>query len=206
MKKVAGSLNIVIRGDWNKMYCDPGYLAHTLFNGEEVTIEVMGKGIEFVIQCRYKELTIIPSQDRMQIIVSDFSDSSISLFASTINAFMQNLVSPKVEAFGFNIIYESGDDETVAQMIDNLEDADSLTKCGCTILSTVIKRSVSYKEHEYNLEYNLANGNTRVTFNQHNPMDRKSSEISITIDTITAFISDTEELINSLGYDIDEEE
>jgi len=206
VKKKAGSLNIVLRGDWNKMYCDPAYLAHALFSGEEVTIEVMGKGIEFVIQCRYKGLTIIPSQDRMQIVVSDFSESNIILFASAIKALVQQLVSPKVEAFGFNIVYDSSDDETIARMIDNIDDANALTERGCTILATTIKREVSFKEHVYNIEYNLVNGNTKISFNQHNVVNCKSNEIDISEDRIKSFIQDTEELIDSLGYEIDEEE
>ena len=200
MKQKDGTLNIVVIGDWNKMFCTPEFISEKIFPGKEVVLEVIKQEQDFLVRCKCNNVLLVPTQNRMQIFGLDMSNEGIAEFEAVVNSFFRNVFSPKITAYGFNISYEEVDDEILPDILDNISINKRAIEKGAEIRSSSIKQTFDYNEKRYMFDYSFENGTTTILINQHNEINKKSTDIVLEEKVIDHFIDDTLVLLTAQGY------
>lgn len=206
MKLKSGSLNVVIIGDWNRLYCNPEYITEKLFAGKEMTIEVRSRGADYITQYNYNNLIIIPTQERMQFSITDVNNDSISLLQTVVINFIKNVPSPMINAYGINVIYEDSENDLLSTIIDEIHGANDLIDYGCIMISTEIKRVMKLSGKLYNVIYSYNGNETYINFNHHNEAKCSNKDINIQSDFVQSFLDDTRGIVEASGYELESEE
>lgn len=201
MKYQENSLNVVIIGSWNKIFADPIFLANTLFSGQEVTLEVIGQGLDLSVQCKYKDVCITPTIDRIQFTCTSLSTDSIAFFTQTLQHFFQNVECPAISAYGINIHYNDVEDVILPEVIDSISDRSRLVDMGCEIITTNIVRKIKYDDLVFNISFSYTNNGTIITFNQHNDVKGTNKDIIFSDDQVLMVIQKSKEILQNLGYE-----
>ena len=204
MKYQDNSLNVVVIGNWNKVYTDPIYLANTLFSGQEVTLEVTGQGLNFSVQCKYKDVCITPTTDRIQFTCTSISAESVEFFTKTLQQFFKSVESPAISGYGINIRYNDTEDDILPKVIDSISDREAMVEMGCEILSTNIVRKINYNGLVYNISFSYDNKGTVITFNQHNEVKGTNKDINISNDRVFSVIQQAKDILHKLGYETED--
>lgn len=206
MKRKEGSLNFVLLGDWNRMFCTPEYISGKIFTGKEVILEVVKQDQDFQIRCRCNNLLIIPTQSRIQMICLDLSEDGIKEFDLSVRKLFSNIFSPQITAYGFNVTYEEESDEILPGIFDNISFAKSVIERGAKIHSSSLKQTLEYKDKKFMFDYTFENGTTTVLINQHNDTNKTSSEIQIKEGEVMTFLEEAEALLSAEGYSLIKED
>ena len=206
MKRKEGSLNVVLLGDWNRMFCTPEYISEKIFPGKEVILEVVKQDQDFQIRCRCNNQLLIPTQSRIQMICLDLSEDGIKEVDLAIRHLFSNVYSPQITAYGFNITYEEENDDILPDILDNISFAKNVIERGAQIYSSSLKQTLEYNDKKFMFDYTFENGTTTVLINQHNDTNRTSSDIQIKEREVMTFLRETEALLSAEGYSIIKED
>lgn len=198
------SLNVVLIGDWNKLYIQPNWIAENVYCQKEIELGVIGQGTEFSITYRCENIVISPSQNQMIFAALDMNNLTIERLSLIINNFLQKATTPVLTAYGLNCEFSEINSSQFAEVVDTISDSSNIIESGFEILSTKISRSLSKDGVILNLESSQIENKTVMHFNEHHGISKNEMPV-IDANMINSFITTTKNLIIAFGYDIEEE-
>lgn len=207
MNIVPGSFSVVLLGDWNKQFIQPEWVASNIYEDPEIEIGVEGIGADFSISYRKNNVIIKPSQSKIALSLSELRDESITFFSNCVSNYLAKAYTPVLTAFGINIEYRDEEDTKLASVIDEMEDIGPLVDMGYEIVSTKVSRTLKKDGIVMNLESTINNSTTSIRFNEHHGSttdDVKSLKDEFTPEKLQRYLADTESIIKSLGYEVEE--
>ena len=207
MNIVHGSFSVVLLGDWNKQFIQPEWVANNIYEDPEIEIGVEGIGADFSISYRKNNVIIKPSQNKIVLSLTELQDESITFFSNCVSNYLSKAYTPVLTAFGINVEYRDEEDTKLASIIDEMEDIGPLVDMGYEIVSTKVSRTLKKDGIVMNLESTINNSTTSIRFNEHHGSstdDVKSLKDEFTPEKLRRYLADTESIIKSLGYEVEE--
>lgn len=197
------SLTVVLLGDWNKMYIQPDWIAQKVYCQKEIELGVIGQGTDLTVNYRSDSIVIAPSQSQMTFTALNMNNDTIERMVSCVNNFLQNATTPILTAYGYNCEFVEDDCNQFADILDTIADNGKIIESGYEIINTKISRSLSKNGTIFNLESSQDGNRTILHFNEHHGTAVTEMPI-IEEENIKNFISSAKQLVQALGYDIEE--
>lgn len=205
MNIVENSLTIVLLGDWNKFYVQPEWVAGNIFCKPEMEIGVETQGTEFKISYKCNNVIISPSQEKVIITATNIRESTIKYMVECATNYILNAKTPSFSAYGFNIDFVETDDIILSNMIDDISDVRKLIGLNYAIVSSQITRCIKKDDKLINIQYSQEQKQSNIHFNEHHA-ETDINAISFDYNNILQFINNSKEILNQLGYDIEDNE
>ena len=201
------SFTIVILGDWNEWYMQPGWIAENVFEDQEMEIGVNGQGVDYAVSYKKGNIVIGPTQNQMIFSAFDATSEDLNQLVNCVNRFTKSAYTPFVFAYGFNCDYFGDDGTLFADVIDNMHDNSCLIDCGYEIASSKVTRTLAKEGRIIIFDSSLDGTEVKIHFNQHYGETIEGNQMpEITVDEVNQFLDSCHEIIHSLGYDIEEDE
>ncbi len=205
MKLLKDSLTVVLLGDWNKLYMQPEWIAHNIYEKKEIEIGVSGQGIDLKVTYRSNEVVIAPTQSQVTMTAINADSTALNDLVKCLNNFLNKAKTPYLIAYGLNCEFVDDDSSVFANMIDSMADSSIIIENGYEIKSSKVMRSLMKDGVMLNLETTMEGTGVRVHFNEHH--GNKLTEMpSITVEQILGFLKAAKEIVIALGYEIEEDD
>ena len=201
---VTDSLNIVLVGDWNQLYSQPDWIAENVFEKDEMEMGLSGQGTDFTVLYKVDSVIIAPGLSSMSFSVTDIGEIELESLCEYLNNFVKKASTPEFVAYELNAEFMEENGSTFADVIDSMSDAQALVNNGCVIVSTQISRTLTRNNKLINMNSNLENNNLQIHFNEHHIAEEPRP--NFTLELVTDFMKDCEEILSGLGYEIEGEE
>lgn len=201
---VTDSLNIVLVGDWNKLYSQPDWIAENIFEKDEMEIGLSGQGTDFTVLYKADSVIIAPGMGSTSFSVTDIGDNELESLCKYLNNFVEKASTPQFVAYGLNAEFMEENGSAFADVIDSMSDAKALVNNGCVIVSTQISRTLTRNSKLINMNSNFENNNLQIRFNEHHIAEE--SRPNFTLELVKDFMQDCKEILSGLGYEIEGEE
>ena len=201
---VNDSLNVVLVGDWNKLYIQPDWMATNVFEKDEIEIGVNGEGAEFEVLYRVDGITIVPTQNRIMFSARDTEEETLEKLAFCLNNFIEKVHVPTTFDYGINGMFVESDDNIFAEVLDSMSDANTLSECGYQILGTHITRTLQMDDKIINMESHLENASMNIHFNEHHTNQEQSCRFDG--EMLKGFVEQCSRIVADLGYELEGEE
>lgn len=200
MIRKKGTLALVINGDWNNLFTQPSWMAHYVFEQDTIEVGLGGIGNTFGIVCKYNNITVSPTPNKMVFSVLNSENENIELFCKYVNNFLEKSYTPVIESYGLNADF-TDDSAIYAELVDSMGDVKGLNECGCEILSTDISRSVKFDDKVYYLEFTMQGKEFLLHVNEHHKGGFEQKEAKpVSVADIETFLENCWKIAQSLGY------
>ncbi len=198
------SLNVMLVGDWNKLYIQPDWIATNVFEKDEIQIGVNGEGSEFSVSYRADGITIAPTQSKIIFSVWNTDEESLEKLSVCLNNFLEKVHIPTTFVYGINGDFVEDDDSLFAEVLDGMSDSNILIENGYQILSTQVTRTLVVNEKIINMESNLENARMTIHFNEHHVDQDKTCTFNT--EMLNGFIRQCRKIVLELGYQLEGDE
>ena len=198
------SFTVVLLGDWNKLYIQPEWIAHNVYEKTEIEIGVSGQGTDFSVTYRSDGVLIAPTQNQIKMTAASTDDRTIESIARCLNNFLTKATTPYLLAYGLNCEFIDDDNIAFAGLIDSISDNSTIIENGYEIKSAKVTRTLSKDDIILNLEMLMEEGRTIIRFNEHHG-ERVNKMPTISAIRIKEFLKSCKELVVALGYDLEGE-
>lgn len=197
------SINVVLVGDWNRLYIQPDWITTEIFEDTEIEIGVEGQGSDFRISYKKDKIAIKPTQRRVTFLCDDIETDTLEMLARCVNNYLHKAHTPELFAYGFNAKYFDLEDMRLADVFDRVPDRDAFLNLGYEIRTSEISRSLVKDGKTIKVKCSMNQGETEIHFNEHHEKPKKDfAEISG--DQLTEFIKDCNAILEELGYEIED--
>ena len=207
MKVQADSLTFVVVGDWNKFYLDPSWLAHKVFELDEVGVELsLSPGSGTTVVLRDSSCALQPSSSRFMLTCSNLQQNTLERFSDICARLIKNAVSPFIQAYGFNIKMIETEESPFTGLLDSLPDSDKLAEIDAFIETASVSRKIRYQGVLLNITHSIDDkGILNVSINEHTDCNRSSDQIVLPDQSASGFIRRVFFLLESTGLKIEQE-
>ena len=200
---VKDSITIVLLGDWNNFYIQPGWIAENIFEVQEMEIGINGQGQDFSVTYKNKDIVIAPTQGQIAFTALNNTPDNCELLIDYANKFLTGAFTPLLFAYGFNCDFIEENDESFAFVIDSMTDNQALIDSGFVIKDAKVTRHLWDNNGLIIFDSYLEGATLKLHFNQHYG-DSVSKMPSITVEQSSVFLKSCRRIVQGLGYDIEE--
>ena len=204
MKLRNNSITVVILGDWNKLFIQPDWVAENVFETPDIEIGINGAGSLFSVTYKKDMVLMKPTQAKVEFSIIDICDEAFRSLEKYINNYLEKAYTPSITAYGFNADYDDSEDTRLAQIFDDLSDANIVSDLGYEIKASEIKRSLMKDNKIINMQCKISHTNTTIHFNEHHP-NVAEKQLEISANMLKTFLEEIEKIIQGLGYKIEVE-
>lgn len=205
MRLLDNSISVVVLGDWNKLYIQPDWIALHVFESEQIEVGVQGKGSVVSISYQKNNVVIKPEQSKVVFSTLDIEEDTLKSLSKYVQNFIKESYTPEISAYGFNIDYVDDEDTRIADVLDSMSDTAAICGMNFEIVATRISRKLKKDGKEINMKCELNGTRTVIHLNEHFAKPEKKG-ISFSPDVFASFIRETKEIVEGLGYSVEDEE
>lgn len=204
MQVVDNSINVVLLGDWNRIYLSPAWLATELFQSAPVQILIEGVDDRATLTIIKDNIAIIPARDKFIFRCTSLTEDNVEKLTSCVDAFVKKAKVPVLSAYGFNLKYVDDESMILSQLFDDIKDRDVFLKNGYNIQENGLHRKIVRDDIVINIEQSLEGSQEEISFNEHHEI-ANADTLTITGEAFMAFVQRTEGLLLDMGYSLEEE-
>lgn len=193
------SLNVVLAGDWNRLYMQPDWMAEHVFEKEEIEICINGHDLALSMAYRCGGVVIAPNQSNVVFSVTGIGDEIVDNLCRCLNNFIAKAYTPQPLIYGLNADFIEEDGTPFAEVLDAMSDTNVITEKGYEIISTNISRVLKLGDKVIEMDSTLENSALRIHFNEGHTSEE--SEVNFCAEDMKAFIKTCENILCGLGYE-----
>lgn len=192
------SLNVVLVGDWNRLYMQPDWMAEHVFEKEEIEICINGQDLALSMAYRSGGVMIAPNQSNVVFSVTGIGDE-IDNLCRCLNNFIEKAYTPQPLTYGLNADFMEEDGTPFAEVLDAMSDTIVIAEEGYEIISTNISRVLKLGNKTIGMDSTLENNILKIHFNEEHTLEE--SKINFYAEDIKTFLKTSKDILCGLGYE-----